>query len=131
MNDKYTKETLRYEFSDAEINELAKEQAQKLKDRATTVEEKKRIASQYKSRIEILDGEIERITDCVNSGYEMRPVECVIHFNDPEPGQKRIVRTDTEVTVRLEKMTELEKQVQIDFEEGEEADEPEEDEDNE
>lgn len=114
---KHTKETLRYNFTDEELTQVAKNLGQKCQDKATLEEEKKRVASQYKLRLDTIDGEIEADTIKVNSGYEMRNVECGVFYHTPEQGKKTIIRTDTNKVVRVEKMTEFECQATMNLDE--------------
>ena len=55
----------------------------------------------------------------LRSGYEMRDVECEIHFDKPEQGQKQTIRLDTNEVVTTAVMTEEEKQRQLPLEEPE------------
>lgn len=110
---------LRYEFSDAEITSIARDQGQKLRDRDTLTAEKKRVAKQYATRIETLDGEIDADTDKITTGYEMRMIECLVYYDQPEAGHKSIVRSDTGTLVRTERMTQSEMQREMEFKEKE------------
>jgi hypothetical protein len=116
---KTIKESLRYDFSDAEITQIARDQGQKMRDRTIIEEEKKRVAKQYAVRIETLDGEIDADTDKITSGYEMRMVECGVFYHTPILGKKTIVRLDSGKEVRVESMTEMECQAMLELEEGE------------
>lgn len=113
--DREFKDTLRYNFTDAEITQIARDQGQKMREMAVLEEEKKRVSKQYAVRIEAIKGEIDADTDKIHSGYEMRMVDCGAFFDDPEPGSKRIIRFDTGETVRIDAMTQAEKQRELDL----------------
>lgn len=123
--DKTRTEILRYEFSDDELTSLAREQAQKLKDKSTIEDEKKRIAKQYGSRIDMLDGEIEALTDQITSGYMMKNIKCSEFFNKPVPGTKEIRRNDTGALVRVDPMDQSEMQLDLEMDDEDEADDEE------
>jgi len=122
--DKHTKETLRYDFSDAELTQIARDLGQKCQDRETLEEEKKRVAQQYKLRIDTISGEIEADYMKVNSGYEMRDVDCAVFYHRPENGSKTVVRTDTGKIIRTERMTQMECQATMEFDQAEEGRDP-------
>lgn len=112
---------LRHDLSDAEIAEAARSLSTKVEDKACLEEEKKNVASSYKNRIDILDNEINQNSRLISCGYEMRMTECHVFFDDPENGHKRIVRTDTGETLRIEKMAQHEMQKELPLEEATEA----------
>lgn len=109
---------LRHDLSDTEIAETARKLSTKVEDRASLEEEKKNVASSYKNRIDILDNEINQSSRLISCGYEMRMTECHVFFDDPENGHKRIVRTDTGETLRIEKMAQHEMQKELPLEEA-------------
>lgn len=121
---KHINETLRYDFTDEELTQVARDLGQKCQDKATLEEEKKRTASQYKLRLDTLEGEIEADTIRVNSGYEMRTIECGVFYHDPAEGRKTIVRLDNDKIVRVEPMSEMECQATMDLNDNPETSEP-------
>lgn len=58
-------------------------------------EEKKSIASEYKSRMDGIKTNISRLADNIRAGYEDRPVEVRVKFHFPADNVKMCVRTDT------------------------------------
>jgi len=58
-------------------------------------EEKKSIASEYKSRMDNIKANISRLADNIRAGYEERPVEVRVKFHFPADNVKTCVRTDT------------------------------------
>ena len=84
--DSECKQHLRYRFTPEEVTELAIEQAEKLREVTSLEGEKKRIASQYKSRIDNLESEIEQLSESITTGYEMRMVDCDVYYHTPGVG---------------------------------------------
>lgn len=102
-------ESLRYRFSENEITEIARKQADHFRERAILEEEKKRVANQYKTRIETIESEIEGCTESITTGYEIRQVECNVYWHRPERGMKTLIRLDTLEIVRVAAMSEHER----------------------
>lgn len=114
------KKELRYDFDEKEIVELARKQGFKHKDLDVVEAEKKMSASQFKGRIEILEGEIEACTDKIMAGFEMRMIEVGVFYHTPKQGYKTSVRLDTGETVDEDRMSQAECQSHLPLEEVEE-----------
>ena len=95
---------MRYDFTAPEILDLSMKLANKTQDKGNIESEKKSIVSQYKSKIDAIDAELNGISSKVANGYEMRLVECKVDWHKPEQGKKTITRTDTKEKI-VEKMT--------------------------
>ena len=119
---RYT-EYLKYEFSDAEITDAAKELARAAQQRASLEQRKKEVDSQLKADIEAQNSIVGRLSSYINTGYEYRDIECRIELDTPEPGKKRIVRVDNGEEVKVVPMTDADKQTSLDLQEkADEAD---------
>lgn len=55
----------------------------------------------------------------LSQGYELIDVETITIFDEPEPGKKKIIRADTSEVLRVELMTQREKQSSFGFQEPE------------
>jgi hypothetical protein len=111
-------EFLRYDFSEEEIRDRSKKLALSVQQQTQAQEEHKAAASQFKERIESCTSQIGRLSREINSGWEMRNIECAVLFHNPNLGVKTIVRTDTGEVVRTTSMQPSELQENL-FEEQE------------
>lgn len=104
---------LRSNFTDAEKVEFAQQLAEAQREIESIEAEKKRANTQFKSRIESASADREEMMDRIQTGYEMRETLCTVTANVPEVGKKTIVRTDTGEVVRVETMTDAERQLEL------------------
>jgi hypothetical protein len=104
---------VRYNFSDAERLALGGKitEAQRTIDIAE--DQKKRAATQFKSRIEGATAERDEAMEAFRTGYEMREVECKCFADDPAPGIKTFYREDNGEKVRSEEMSAEDKQLPL------------------
>lgn len=108
---------LRYDFSDAEMLQMGKELA-RVNERIGALEkEKEEVVSAIKAKISRSEGEGAHLSLCLNKGYEMRDIECIVAFHSPRNGRKTITRTDTMEVVSEEPMDAHEMQEQLAIEE--------------
>ena len=96
-------------------NELARELSRYLQDRTQIEEDKKARMSEFSAQLKLVIAKINDLSGKVNSGTEFREVECEVLYNLPDNGDKTILRTDTDPyeIVRVEEMTEGEKQLEM------------------
>lgn len=110
-------ESIRYTFNADELQELggalAREEAM-LRDLRIR---KANVSAELAAQIKATDKRVGDLADKVNAGYEFREVECLAIMEDPRPGQKRIIRIDTNDTIRVEPMTMAEMQGNFGFKE--------------
>lgn len=59
----------------------------------------------YQSQISECESQIQRYSQLVSTGREMKDVNCEVKYNSPDEGYKQIFRLDTGERVRLEPMT--------------------------
>jgi hypothetical protein len=72
-------------------------------------------AKAFKEQMDALYGECIRLSNQIKKRAEMRPVECIVKMNDPRVGEKTVIRLDTGEMVKIELMTDSERQEEIDF----------------
>ncbi|HZW70799.1 MAG TPA: hypothetical protein VFF57_07970 [Hanamia sp.] len=98
------KRWLRYDFSAPEIHDLSMDLANKTQQFQTVSDEKKSVSSQFKSRLDSIQSDLNSLSNKVASGYEIREVECEVKYHRPEQGKKTITRKDNNQKI-IEKMT--------------------------
>jgi hypothetical protein len=116
-------EYLRYEFTDTEIADAARDLATANRKRTSLEQRKKEVDSAIKAEIEAENSIIARLSQLIGTGYEYRDIEVRIELDTPEAGKKRIVRLDTGEEVAVKFMTESEKQMCLDLQTKAEAEE--------
>jgi len=77
---------------------------------------KSNAAKAYKEELEGLYSESGKLSHQIKDRKELRAVDCVCEMNTPNVGEKTIIRMDTGEIVRVEPMTEDERQEEIEFE---------------
>jgi hypothetical protein len=98
------KRWLRYDFTAPEIHDLSMDLANKTQQFQTVSDEKKSVSSQFKSRLDSIQSDLNSLSNKVASGYEIREVECEVKYHRPEQGKKTIIRKDNNQKI-VEKMT--------------------------
>lgn len=106
-------EFLRYDFTEEEIRDKAKQLALAIQTQTQAQEEQKVAQAQFKERIEAQVSVIGRLSRSINMGWEMRTIDCRIEFHTPVQGTKRLTRIDTGEFVRDEAMSPHEMQEQL------------------
>lgn len=106
-------EFLKYEFTEEETRQKSKQLALAVQQQTTAQEEQKAAAAQFKERIEGCASQIGRLSREINTGWEMRTIECDVFFHVPTQGMKRIMRPDTGEIVREEPMLSHELQEEL------------------
>lgn len=94
MNISKTTELLRYDFTDDEKKELASEMAQAITDLNTAENDKKAVMSDYKSKIDAFSAKASNIAGKLQSGWEMRNIDCRVE-KDYRKRIAKIYREDT------------------------------------
>jgi hypothetical protein len=106
---------LRVQFTDPEINAIAKKLAEANADLIRAEEDKKAVTTQLKAKCEGIAARVGELSGKINSGFEYRNVPVVTSFDDPKKGMKSTVRMDTGEVVECEAMTLAEMQVDLPF----------------
>src|SRR5262249_49794540 len=105
----------RCEYSDLELTEKRDELSTVICRQGEVEQRKAEVNREFK---EELDGLYSRASDLahqIRARGQNRPVECVVEFHKPNVGEKTVIRLDTGEMVRVEVMTEEERQDEIDF----------------
>ena len=117
---KYENEYVRYIFTEEDEKQLAVDMARNVGDLKKAEDDKKSVMSNFKSKIDELQGEINQAARLITAGYEMRDIKCAVVF-DYEYKEVLYVRTDTGEVCRVRNMRADEIQMTLD-----EIEEPEE-----
>ncbi len=123
INLKNPTEYLKYQYTDAEIADAARDLASANRKRASLEQRKKEVDSAIKAEIEAENSVIARLSSLIGTGYEYRDIEVRIELDTPEPGKKRVVRLDTGEEVAVKVMTDHDRQMVIDLQTAAEAEE--------
>jgi len=112
-------ESIKYVFTSTEIRELGEALAREAQNVFDLREQKATAVASITATIKSANKRVADLTTRINNGYELREVECLAMMETPRPGMKRIVRLDTQETVREEAMTMQEMQGSFGFQDGE------------
>lgn len=119
MSDKITprkeKLMLKVIFGEDELKEFSGQLARATEELCAAEEEKKAITAQFKERTESAKMTALALSRKINSGYDMRYVDCELKMDDPRVGEVTIIRLDTGEIVRTRPMTDEECQFKLDF----------------
>lgn len=107
---------LKYNFTEQEITDIAKELARENQNHAQIEQRKKEVMAEFKSQIEAAMSKIGRASALVNNGYEYRNIDCETRYHAPKENWCMTIRTDTGEIVKERKMTPEEMQEAFDFE---------------
>ena len=115
MKDTRLYESIKYTFGSTEIRELGESLAREAQTVFDLKAQKKSTNAAMGASIEAANNRVADLTTKINNGYEMREVECLAMLETPRAGMKRIIRLDTNETVREEAMTMQEMQQNFGF----------------
>ena len=110
--EKWSMEYLKYQFTDDEKREISEQMAQQVSELATVEDELKAVKSDYKSRIDGLQANVNGAASKLNNGYEMRQIK-VQWIPDWDDKIWSIMREDTGEIVKTIKMTQEDLQTSI------------------
>ena len=110
-----TKRQLEYKFTEAEIKEMSRQLAYECRQVVQLQEQKKEVMSDFKAKIDQKDSLIAALSNNVNNGWEYRSVDCEVEMDTPKKGMKTITRTDTGEEVAKEKMTDDDRQTDLEL----------------
>lgn len=108
-------------FTDAEVADFARGLAQANRKRSSIEQQKKEVDTQLKAEIEAENTNIKRLSDHISNGHEYRNVECRVDLDTPEDGKRSIVRLDTGEVVKVQPMTDMDRQMRLELKTAEEA----------
>lgn len=95
---------LRTLFTPEELVDIAKQTAAKIRERTNLDNDRKRVAADFKAKMDTLDSELGKLSSDYDSGYEMRQIKCDV-FVDFVDNKKRWVRQDDGTTAQEKKLT--------------------------
>lgn len=117
------REQLRYNYTPDERREKGQQLADTHIRLGTVNDELDRIKSDYKAKIQTLEADITTLSTQVSTGYEMREYVCFYEYDQPEKGKKTLRRKEPPCdVVRVEEMTEADRQTVMDSIEKQAAD---------
>jgi hypothetical protein len=114
--------TLPVRLTQAELLERGEALALQRRESNWLDDERRRVASEFKEKIDDSDAESDRLAEIVREKAEPRPVECR-NVRDVQRGVVEVMRIDTAEIVESRVMTELERQTRM-FEPDEDQVEP-------
>ena len=110
---KNVKRQLRCVFTNSELLVIGKSLAELRQQREALENDKKRVVSDFSAKLAAVDAEESIAANKIASGYEIRAVECRVLLDAPEPGQKTLVRLDTDEVAGIEEMTDADRQLNL------------------
>lgn len=117
------REQLRYNYTPDERREKGQQLADTHIRLGTVNEELDRVKADYKAKVSTLENEINSLSTQVSTGYEMREYVCFYEYDQPEKGKKTLRRKEPPCdVVRVEEMTEADRQTVMDSIEKQAAD---------
>ena len=111
--------SLHCEFSDDELAAKAQELSQATIELREVEEEKAEVSKTFSEQIKELRSRMSGLAKAYKARGETRLVECLVRMNEPEMLQKTTIRIDTGEVVKVEPMTDEERQQEL-FEEKQE-----------
>lgn len=106
-----TRRQVRYDYTPTERIAKATGLAEALNRYTATENEKKRIAKDYDSRLDIIQAEIDQLNGSVLSGYELREYLCFWTYDEPRAGRKTLRKREGGDIIAEEDMTERDRQM--------------------
>lgn len=117
------REQLRYTFSPSEREEKGRQLADSLNRQSAEALNLKRITKDFNAKIATIESEVSALKDAVLSGYELREYVCFFEYDTPEKGKKTLRRKEPPCDiVRVEEMTEADRQTVMESIEAQVAD---------
>lgn len=110
-------ESVKYEFTQDEIRELGKTLAVEGARLDEVKGERAATMADFKARLEAIAGRQRELQIQINNGFKLVEVEVMTMYDRPKPGQKQVLRLDTNTVMREEPMTARELQGSFGFRE--------------
>ena len=104
MEKKFENEFIKYTFTENEKKEIAIEMAQKVANLQQAEDDKKAVASDFKSQIDGIQASVNSAATKLNNGYEMRSIKCEVVPNYDKKVWEYL-RTDTGEQTKEKPMT--------------------------
>jgi len=116
MKSKKTREHVKHTFTEEERRLIADEMAaQDIREQNDVEDDKKSVVSDFKSRLDVLSGKVKNSANKLNSGWEMRFMDCE---KQPDYDKKlwQFYSCETGEHIKSEAMTESDMQMQLEEE---------------
>jgi hypothetical protein len=117
MSDIRTYENVRHDFAPEEVRNLGEQLAREAQIVYDLRAKKIALTAELTGQIKQGDKRAADLVSKINNGYELREIEVMVMLETPRPGQKTILRADTNETLRVEAMTMQEMQQSFAFRE--------------
>lgn len=101
---------LKTDLNEAELNERGQTMSTAMLRYDEVEDQKKAATKELTEEMKGLRGQMRMLSKIIREKSEMRSVECLVRFHNPEVGIKRIIRSDTGEIVRDEPMDASERQ---------------------
>lgn len=118
------KEPCRIDLTPEELIECGRELASSQRELHEIADDFKGVRDEWKARISAVEARITTLANRIGRGYDIRPIPCMIVFDQPEAGVKTCYRKETGERVWVRDMTESDKQRVLDLQEEAEATDP-------
>lgn len=96
---------LRHHYSNTELLETGKKLGETHSTYRQLEADKKRVVAEYTSKMSAVKSESQSLSEVINTGYDIRDIECTVTMDFPTRGNKTITRNDTGEEVCAETMT--------------------------
>ncbi len=106
-------EMVRYNYSLGEVHDLCREQARFFNERNEAADNFKSVQADHKNTLAKLEADINKCTQRVTSGYEMRQIKCLMLKGRPDNESLLLVRTDNGKILKKRRMNADERQIVI------------------
>lgn len=106
-------ETVKYSFQPNELVDIARSQARLINEKTEAEDQFANVKADHKATVTRLDADVAKCTLRVTSGYEMRPIKCLVLKFRPDKESALIVRTDNGRVLRKRKLDADEKQLKL------------------
>lgn len=114
--------TLKYLFTGEELSAMNKELAFEVKNLGEIQEEKKSVMSGFTAKIKTAESRTQLLANNLNSGYTYKAIDCTVTYNFPKDGMKQIKRNDNDEIIETVKMSPIELQEDLEFQDVPDAD---------
>lgn len=92
--EKFSNESVKYTFSEDEKRDIATEMAQRIGELQRAEDDLKAVKSEFKSKIDLLQSQVNAAATQLNNGYEYRNMKCTVRY-DVKNKVVRFYRCDT------------------------------------
>jgi hypothetical protein len=104
--------SIQHRFDDKDLAELARDQARAHGRKSTLELELKSVVGDYKARVAQAAAEMSSLSARINSGFEMRSIDCMI-ADEREEGYRFVIRLDNGHITRRRKLAPEERQIKL------------------